>query len=240
MIRILFLLVVVPFQFIQAQNEFKFNSDDFDKVVIKHASGQIDIKSSELDKDVLLNTRSAVSASDCDSNFEVKDRTLYLTTEKKIFVIKSDCTQDFEFFLPTNKKVSVSLGMGSIHFSGLFPALKADLGSGEITVRGKVSSLDLNVAMGSVSVSGLDGYGKITLLSGDLDIKYKEPEKKFNQLFISKTAGNTSIQVPKGIKAESKLKTLIGNISNTVKSSPESQMYISVNTNAGDISMDSY
>jgi hypothetical protein len=220
--------------------QFNFDPNDFDKVSITHASGQIHIQNPELTDSAHLNIEKGVSNHDCETSYEIIDRVLYLKTEKKLFVIKSECSQDLDLFVSKDKSVKVSLGVGSIHFSGLFPSLQADLGSGDISVRGKVSNLDLDVASGSVSVSGLDGYGKITLLSGNLDVKYDAPKKKFNQLFVSKSVGNTSIQIPKGTKAESKLKTLLGQISNGTNPSPKGEFYFSVKTNVGDILMNTY
>ncbi len=225
---------------IQAQQVFDFDESLFDNVLITHASGKLHIQNLEAPGFAQLKTLNAVSNKDCDSYYEIKNRTLTITTEKKLFVLKSDCTQAFIFRISHNKKIAISLGVGDIHFHGLFSTIAADLGSGHISVQGKVANLDLNVATGSVAVSGLDGYGKITLLSGDLDIKYKAPKKKFNQLFVSKSKGNTSIQIPKGSKAESKLKTLFGEISNSVSPSRKGQFYFSVQTKVGDIQMNNY
>lgn len=220
--------------------QFNFDPSAFDKVSITHASGQINVKNAEVVETAHLNIQKGVSDKDCETSYEIIDRVLHLKTEKKLFVIKSECSQDLELFVSKDKAVKVSLGVGSINFSGLFPSLEADLGSGEIVVKGKVANLDLDVATGSVSVSGLDGYGKITLLSGNLDVKYDTPKKKFNQLFVSKSVGNTSIQIPEGTKAESKFKTLMGHISDSTKSSTKGEFYFSVKTNVGDILMDTY
>lgn len=223
-----------------AQQTFEFDETMFDSVVVLHASGKLNVNSSAMPGRASLETLNSVSKNDCESFYEIKNRVLTITTEKKIFVIKSNCTQNFNLNIPENKNVDISLGVGDINFYGLFNKIAADLGSGHVKVQGKVSNLDLDVAAGSVTVSGLDGYGKITLLSGNLDVKYKEPKKKFNQLFVSKSAGNTTIQIPKGAKAESRLKTLMGQISNTIKPSDRGQFYFSVTTNVGDILMNTY
>jgi hypothetical protein len=237
---IILLLITLSYFQTHAQQTFEFNEDQFDKIIIVHASGKINIKNTTVPRTSALITKNAVSSKDCESSFEIKDRVLKITTEKKIFVIKSDCTQNFDFFVSANKKLEVSLGVGDINFTGLYNEIAADLGSGQINVQGKVSNLDLDVAAGSVTVAGLDGYGKITLLSGNLDIKYDSPKKKFNQLFVNKSVGNTTIQIPKGSKAESRLKTLMGQISNTIKPSRKGQFYFSVQTNVGDILMNTY
>lgn len=239
--KVFLVAFVLLFGFISlAQQTFEFDETKFDKVVVLHASGKLNIKSSAMPGRASLETLNAVSKNDCESFYEIKNRVLKITTEKKIFVIKSDCTQSFNLNIPENKNVDISLGVGDINLYGLYNKIAADLGSGHVTVQGKVSNLDLDVAAGSVTVSGLDGYGKITLLSGNLDVTYKEPKKKFNQLFVSKSAGNTTIQIPKGAKAESRLKTLMGQISNTIKPSNRGQFYFSVQTNVGDILMNTY
>lgn len=226
---------------VNAQSEqYNFDPALFDKVVITHASGKINVNNSEKAELAHLNTHEVVSKDECETTYEVKDRTLYLTTEKKIFAIKSECAQDINFSVPLDKDVKVSLGVGQINFAGYFPSIEADLGSGNINVRGKVANLDLDVAAGSVTVSGLDGYGKIMLLSGNLDVKYDQPKNKLNQLFVSKSVGNTKISVPKGVKAESNLKTRMGKVSNTVIPSDKGEFYFSVKTNVGDIRMDTY
>lgn len=233
-------LITFSYSLSHAQQTFEFNEDQYDKIVIVHASGKINVKNTTSPGTSVLQTKNSVSSKDCESSFEIKDRVLNITTEKKIFVIKSDCTQSFDFLVSESKKIDVSLGVGDINFIGFYSAIAADLGSGHINVQGKVSNLDLDVASGSVTVSGLDGYGKITLLSGNLDVKYDSPKKKFNQLFVNKSVGNTTIQIPKGSKAESRLKTLIGEISNTIKPSRKGQFYFSVQTNVGDILMNTY
>lgn len=226
---------------VNAQTEqYNFDPTLFDKVVITHASGQIHVDNSDSSDLAHLNTFKSVSKAECETVYEVKDRTLYLTTEKKIFAIKSECAQDLNFSVPLDKDVKVSLGVGQINFSGYFPSIEADLGSGDISVKGKVANLDLDVAAGSVTVSGLDGYGKIMLLSGNLDVKYDQPKNKLNQLFVSKSVGNTKISVPKGVKAESSLKTKVGKILNEVLPSNKGEFYFSVKTNVGDIRMDTY
>lgn len=237
---LILLLITLSYFSTYAQQTFEFNEDLYDKIVIIHASGKINIKNTTSPGTSVLQTMNSVSSRDCESSFEIKDRVLRITTEKKIFVIKSDCTQSFDFLVSENKKLEVSLGVGDINFIGFYTEIAADLGSGHINIQGKVSNLDLDVASGSVTVAGLDGYGKITLLSGNLDVKYDSPKKKFNQLFVNKSVGNTTIQIPKGSKAESRLKTLVGQVSNTIKPSRKGQFYFSVQTNVGDILMNTY
>ncbi len=218
-----------------------FDSEKFDKVVMLQASGMLKIINSTEAKITKLDILNEVSSEDCNVEYKIEKKTLFISTEKKIFVIKNNCTQDLNFHLPENKKIVISLGTGVVNAKGIFPSLDVNLGSGEVNIQGKVSKLNLDVASGAVTVSGLDGYGKITLLSGDLDIKYdKKAEGKFNQLHVSKSVGNTRIQVPKGAKTESKLKTLFGQISNQTTESDTGKFYFSVQTNVGDITMDTY
>ncbi len=219
----------------------QFKNADFDRILITHASGELNISNLEQNEDSKLEVVDQISIKDCETKYVIENRALIISTEKKVFVIKNECKQNLNVSLPNNKPLSVSLGTGVIKIKGVFPSVEANLGSGEVNIQGKVSKLDLDVASGSVTVSGLDGYGKITLLSGDLDIKYsKKTKKNFNQLFVSKSVGNTRIQLPKGTKAESKLKTLLGQISNDIQQSETGKFYFSVKTNVGDIWMDTY
>ena len=218
-----------------------FKSDSFEKVEMLHASGLLQITNSLETNIAKLDILNEVSLEYCEVEYKIVNKTLYISTEKKIFVIKNNCTQNLNFYLQENKKIAVSLGTGIVKVKGVFPSLDLNLGSGEVNIQGKVSKLNLDVASGSVTVSGLDGYGKITLLSGDLDIKYdKKAEGKFNQLHVSKSVGNTRIQVPKGARTESKLKTLFGHITNQTTESDTGKFYFSVQTNVGDITMDTY
>lgn len=225
----------------QPVSTLNFDGDKFDNIIVVHASGSLKITNSDDTTVAKLDVLNEVSSEECETNYKIENKTLVVSTEKKIFVIKNNCTQDLNLHLPIDKKINISLGTGKVITKGIFPQLDVDLGSGEVNIQGKVSKLNLDVASGSVTVSGLDGYGKITLLSGDLDIKYnKKIEGKFNQLHVSKSVGNTRIQIPKGAKTESKLKTLFGQIYNRTTKSNTGKFYFSVSTNVGDITMDTY
>lgn len=216
-----------------------FDDNLYDSIMITHASGQLQIMNSMDYEKSKIEVLNEVSKKDCEFEYKIKNKILHINTGKKIFVVKNDCDQNLKLSIPKTKKINVSLGTGILNIIGIFPLVKASLGFGDVNIQGEISKLDLDVASGSVTVSGLEGYGKITLLSGDLDVEYDEQTKtKFNQLHVSKSVGNTRIKIPKGATAESKLKTLLGKISNNIVSSDSGKFYFSVKTNVGDIKME--
>lgn len=231
------LLILLNSQLALAEFMYQIPTSKFDSVKIVQTTGQVKVVNSLVKETAYLNLSNKLPSSDCVSKFEIKDRVLYISNEKKLFVIKSDCSQKVELLVHPSKLVNISMGLGEIEVIGEHRAISADLGSGQIDIAGHVNKLDLNVGAGNVNVKGLDGYGSITLLSGDLNIEYEDTKEKLNQLFISKSVGNTKIKLPKGAKAESVLKTLLGNVSNSTQKSKTGEFFVSVKTNLGDINL---
>lgn len=106
---------------------------------------------------------------------KVEGKTLKLSLARRQISGKK-AGEDWSVQLPRHLAVSVEVGVGDVHITGVQGDVKVELGVGEVRVSGLAGNLKAETGVGDVEVSGpWEKVGKMRLVTGVGSITVKTP-----------------------------------------------------------------
>lgn len=216
----------------------EYKATDIKGLGIDIQAGEIKINATEEPMAKVVATKIKGPES-CLVKTNLKDSLLLITAprEKKLFgFFGQDCQINIEVFVPKEIAVNIDIGGGDVKVDGIKGSLSADLGAGNIDLKGEFLKVNIDNGAGNISVEGLAGDGTIDAGAGNIDVALSKVPSEGN-LNVDAGTGNVTIVAPADSNINATTSAGVGETKNEFGSSPQAKYKISADSGVGNIAI---
>ncbi len=216
----------------------EYKASDIRGLGIDIQAGEIKINATEGPMAKVIATK-VKGPESCLVKTNLKDSLLLITAprEKKLFgFFGQDCQIDVEIFAPKEIAVNINVGGGNVKVNGIKGSLSADLGAGNIDLKGEFLNVNIDNGAGNISVEGLAGDATIDAGAGNIDVALSKVPTEGN-LNVDAGTGNVTIVAPADSNIDVTTSAGVGATKNEFGSSPQAKYKISADSGVGNIAI---
>lgn len=247
-------MILITLMSITTQSEVvekSFPTKDIKKVRVEIIAGNVSIsKSNEATATIKL--EKIKFEEECALTMETKEGELLLLVKDKKILGSSNCQVNTTLKLPSQMKVDVesgsgtlkiigmtndidfSLGSGSVEIEGKGDEIDGNTGSGKVVILGSYKEIDIKTGNGDINFNGECEDAKFKTGNGDAEIRYSKNVMK-GKLDVMSGNGDALVYLPSSVKVSTSLMTGFGRVYSQLDEMDDSPFQVSLKTGNGDL-----
>lgn len=144
------------------------------------------------------------------------------------------CEADFDITVPQSIDLAFKDGSGDISVEGTAGTISAEMGSGQLNVKGKVLDFRGRTGSGDVKVDGLEDSASVRTGSGHVHLVYQKTPKQ-GEVKINSGSGDAVVLFPKRTKVKTKFSAGTGVLKNLLGDTPSADITVTMKSGSGDL-----